>query len=220
MPALIALIMAGGKGTRIKELNCEKPLIKILGTPMIDYVITALSKSHHIREIFVATSPFTLMTEKHAKRRKIKIIKTPGSGYVTDLKLALGQIRSKHVLVCPADLPLLTPPSINSIIDAYFYSKTPSLVVAVPLHVIKSLNLSPTIQMTVNGRIIVPCGVSIIKRNELLTKKHVNEEFLITENIEFAVNVNTIRDLKVAEQILIKRKLSEKTEKFDHNSPL
>ena len=51
-----ALIMAGGKGTRM-ECDTEKPLIELFGIPMIQHVIDALSKSNGISDIIVATSP-------------------------------------------------------------------------------------------------------------------------------------------------------------------
>ncbi len=43
-----ALIMAGGKGTRM-DSDTEKPLIKLFGIPMIQYVIDALSNSRQFQ---------------------------------------------------------------------------------------------------------------------------------------------------------------------------
>ena len=48
-----ALIMAGGKGTRM-DLDYEKPMIKVNGRPMISYVIEALIESEFIDKILVA----------------------------------------------------------------------------------------------------------------------------------------------------------------------
>ena len=57
-----ALVMAGGKGTRMR-LAEEKPLIKVCGKPVIEYVIAALRNAKKIDSIVVATS--TMHTKNH-----------------------------------------------------------------------------------------------------------------------------------------------------------
>ena len=59
-----ALVMAGGKGTRM-DLDCEKPLIEVNSKPMISYVIEALINSEYIDNILVAVSPNTPLTSKY-----------------------------------------------------------------------------------------------------------------------------------------------------------
>lgn len=51
---MIAVIMAGGKGTRIKEINSEvpKPMIPVLGKPILQYQIEAL-KSQGVTDIIL-----------------------------------------------------------------------------------------------------------------------------------------------------------------------
>ena len=48
---IYAVIMSGGKGTRLKA-DVEKPLFKLRGKPLIDYVIKNLSDSKFIDKIF------------------------------------------------------------------------------------------------------------------------------------------------------------------------
>lgn len=55
---LTALVMAGGKGSRMR-LAEEKPLIKVCGKPVIQYVIAALCKAKSIDSIVVATTKCT-----------------------------------------------------------------------------------------------------------------------------------------------------------------
>jgi len=50
---LDALVMAGGKGSRLRM--GEKPLVKLFGRPLIDYVVSALLDSSADR-IFVAVT--------------------------------------------------------------------------------------------------------------------------------------------------------------------
>lgn len=49
-------VSAGGKGSRMKELteNCPKPLIKINKRPLIDYLITFLSKQNIVLHTYVS----------------------------------------------------------------------------------------------------------------------------------------------------------------------
>lgn len=200
-----AIITAGGKGTRIKELHIEKPLIRILDIPIIDYVLDAMLESRYIEEIFVSVSPFTPNTKKYVEKKGFKVIKTPGLGYVEDLKYSMNYLSSSHVFVCPADMPLLRGKSIDMVVKAYFKSKKSSLVVGVPFHIIKSLGATSTFKSIVHGHVIVPCGVSVVNRNEMLSKEYLDEDYLITEVLDFAVNVNTINDLQIAKKILRKR---------------
>ena len=73
----IALVMAGGKGTRM-ELDCEKPLVQVNGKFLIDYVMDNLQDSININDIFIATSHHVPLTEKYVIKKGYKIIKTPG----------------------------------------------------------------------------------------------------------------------------------------------
>ena len=61
---IYAVIMSGGKGTRLKA-DVEKPLFKLRDKPLIDYVIKNLSDSKFIDKIFVAISPNTPATTKY-----------------------------------------------------------------------------------------------------------------------------------------------------------
>ena len=42
VPSHAALVTAGGKGSRIRELGVEKPLVPIAGVPMIDRILAEL----------------------------------------------------------------------------------------------------------------------------------------------------------------------------------
>ena len=55
---IAALVMAGGKGTRM-WLREEKPLLKVGRKPMIQHVLMALKDAEKISEIIVAVSKYT-----------------------------------------------------------------------------------------------------------------------------------------------------------------
>ena len=62
-----ALVMAGGKGTRMRIAE-EKPLIKVCGKPVIEYVLAALKNAKKIDTIIVATTSCTPKTTKLMKQ--------------------------------------------------------------------------------------------------------------------------------------------------------
>ena len=49
-----AIVMAGGKGTRLKPLTCKqpKPMVPVAGRPMMEYIIELL-KRYNFTEIGV-----------------------------------------------------------------------------------------------------------------------------------------------------------------------
>ncbi|GAA5819881.1 MAG: NTP transferase domain-containing protein [Methanobrevibacter sp. CfCl-M3] len=61
---IISILMAGGKGTRLKA-DVEKPLLRFQDKALIDHVIQTLFKSKHIDEVIVAVSPNTPKTREY-----------------------------------------------------------------------------------------------------------------------------------------------------------
>ncbi|MDR2873903.1 MAG: NTP transferase domain-containing protein [Methanobrevibacter sp.] len=61
---IMAILMAGGKGSRLKS-NIEKPLLKFQNSALIDHVIKAIDGSRYIDKIIVSTSLNTVKTEKY-----------------------------------------------------------------------------------------------------------------------------------------------------------
>ena len=70
-----ALVMAGGKGSRLGM--GEKPLVKLFGRPLIDYVVSALLDSSADR-IFVAATENVPLTRKWALERELCVVDTKG----------------------------------------------------------------------------------------------------------------------------------------------
>ena len=70
---LTALVMAGGKGTRM-VLSEEKPLLRVGGKPVIEHVLTALKKSKKVNSIVVAVSDYTPKTAQLMRQLKVSVI--------------------------------------------------------------------------------------------------------------------------------------------------
>ena len=103
---VVAVIMAGGKGTRLRS-NQEKPLLKVRGQPLIESVVNALLSSKKVETILVATSVHSPQTAQWAKNKKLTNIDTPGRGYVEDMAFILSspELLDKIILTVAADLP-------------------------------------------------------------------------------------------------------------------
>lgn len=186
--------MAGGEGTRLK-FKGEKPLIKILGKPMIRYVIDALFGASKIKDIIVATSIHTPKTDVFIKKIGLKTIETPGDGYVSDLRFILSEFELGDVLLTiTADLPLIRSDILDQVIKEYEKCGKPALSVAVPLEIFKKYGLKPS--MVFDG--MVPSGLNILRS----INKQQDEEVLIIEKIELALNINNCKDITFLEKIL------------------
>ena len=196
---------AGGKGSRISELGVEKPLVLIAGVPMIDRMLDELARSSKINRIYVSVSPLSPKTKEHLEGMDVIIIETPGNGYVADLNDSMRTIEEDAVLVCPSDMPLITSEGVGALIDAYDEMGQPSLTVALPPKVIEDLGLIVTYVEEIDGRQMTFCGVSVVDRQEMLTGNFLPGGYYVTEKEEFAVNVNTVHDLRLAERILEER---------------
>ncbi|MGC8608813.1 MAG: NTP transferase domain-containing protein [Thermoplasmata archaeon] len=95
-----ALIMAGGRGTRIG--NPEKCLIVIGNRSLLDRNISLLRR--YTSSIYVSVRDGMAATQREAMTRNAVIIKTEGSGYVSDLNTCLSFIGSFPILVIPGDI--------------------------------------------------------------------------------------------------------------------
>ncbi|MGB7968414.1 MAG: NTP transferase domain-containing protein [Methanobacterium sp.] len=194
-----ALIMAGGKGTRM-ECDTEKPLIELFGIPMIQHVIDALSKSNGISDIMVATSHNTPKTSLYLQNQDIKIFQTPGNGYVEDLQYYISENfpnNSDHIiLTITSDLPLITNETIDYVLNEYNMNNKPAMCVAVPVDIFREYGLKPSIVL---GD-MVPSGLNILRSNN----KQQDEEVLKLGKIELAVNINSCDDIVLLEKVVSK----------------
>ena len=98
-----ALVMAGGKGTRM-QIAQEKPLIKVCGKPVIEYVLEALKNAKKIDSIVVAVSSCTPKTAKFLSQFPVKVVETPGKDYVSDMGYAAQNLKLGVFLAIAADL--------------------------------------------------------------------------------------------------------------------
>lgn len=193
-----ALVMAGGKGTRM-ALAEEKPLISVGGKPVIELVLEALKNAKKVDNVVVAVSCYTPKTAKYLEKFPIKVLTTPGKEYVSDMGYAVKTLKLQTVLAIAADMPLITAEIIDSILECYFASGKPALAVAVPLETKQRLGMSLGYAFEHDGRNVVPAGINV-NDGAKIDDAELEQEVYILDSVNVAVNINTIEELRVAEE--------------------
>ncbi len=202
---ITALVMAGGKGTRMRIAE-EKPLINVCGKPVIEYVLEALKNAKKIDSIIVATSSCTPKTAKFASQKAIKVVETPGKDYVSDMGYASQKLRLGVFLAIAADLPLVSSGAVDSVIERYECCGKPALTVAVPLETKTKLGMSVEYSFKMDEKDVVPAGINVIDGRKRYGDEWLDQDICLLDLDELAVNINTVRELQLAERLLAKKR--------------
>jgi adenosylcobinamide-phosphate guanylyltransferase len=206
-----ALIMAGGKATRMKSTT-EKPLLEIGGRPMIERVVGALRQSKMVDRIVVAVSENTPLTARKATELSVDILLTPGEDYVCDMRYAIRKLGPCDVLTVAADMPFVTTEIVNRAVEKYMSSGKPSLAVMAPVDVYRKVGSKPEYVFEIDGRRLVPIGLNIIDGRRI-DEPELDQALLVTGLEESAINVNTLWELERARERFMKVRGADTSEK-------
>ena len=196
-----ALIMAGGKGTRMK-IPTEKPLIKVCGKPVIEYVLSALKDAKKIDRIIITTTKTTPRTTRFMQKLGIEVVETPGKDYVSDMGYAAQALKLGAFLAIAADLPLVRSEMIDVIVERYERCGKPALTVAVPLETKQKLGMCIDYSFKVDSRDAVPVGINVIDGTKRYGDEWLDQDIYLVDLEELAVNINTVQELQLAERLL------------------
>jgi len=195
-----ALINAGGKGTRMGACGIEKPMQVIGGRPTVGRVVDAMLNSTAIDRVLVSVSPNTVKTEEYLRDRGIEVIRTSGDDFMMDMRESFSVLSGDYVMVCPSDLPLLTPAKVDFCAYA-FKPSMQSMVIMVDAELVRSLGITPSYACDIEGREYVLSGVSVMDRKATIAGDYLDEFRLLTDLKELAVNVNTPGELELARKM-------------------
>lgn len=201
--SVTALVMAGGKGTRM-ALQEEKPLIRIGGKPIIEYIIAALKAAKKIDSIVVAVSGYTPKTAEHMLRFPVLVVETPGKEYVSDMQHALKALNLHVVMAIGADLPLINSEVIDAVVECYERCGKPALSVVVPFETKKRLGFSCEYSFNFGGARVVPAGINVIDGRRI-DDGELDQEVCLLDREEVAVNINTLEELEIAERLIAEK---------------
>jgi adenosylcobinamide-phosphate guanylyltransferase len=201
-----ALIMAGGKGSRM-GLPTEKPLLTFLGKPLIDWVADAIMASKNVSAFYVVTSSNTPLTEKHCLTKGWKVLRTSAKGYHNDLRQAVAKANlTGPILTMPSDVPAITGQVLDKIIDAFEVCAKDFLAVFVPIKARQDLGLSISSTDEYKGVWYAVSGVNVINGTKILGEGKIETSAIITDETEVLLNINTTKDLEIAQNIMLKTK--------------
>lgn len=201
---VVALVMAGGKGTRLKIAE-EKPLIKVCGKPVIEYVLAALKNAKKIDSIIVATSSCTPKTTQLMNQLGVQVLETPGKDYVSDMGYVVQTHKIGVFLAIAADLPLVRGEMIDAIVERYEGCGKPALTVAVPLETKTKLGMSIEYSFKMDDKDVVPVGINVIDGHKRYGDEWLDQDICLMNLEELAVNINTVQELQLAERLLAKQ---------------
>ena len=201
---ITALVMAGGKGTRMR-ISEEKPLIKVCGKRVIEYVLEALKGAKKIDSIVVAVSGCTPKTAELMSQLTVKVVETPGKDYVSDMGYAAQNLKLGVFLAIAADLPLVTGEVLDAIVEGYERCGKPALTVAVPLETKTKLGMSVEYSFKIDNKDVVPAGINVIDGHKRYGDEWLDQDICLLDLDELAVNINTMRELHIAEHLIAKQ---------------
>ncbi|MFY3739930.1 MAG: adenosylcobinamide-phosphate guanylyltransferase [Candidatus Nitrosomirales archaeon] len=196
--------MAGGMGKRMNS-DEEKPMLNVNNKPMISYIVEALKNSNCFDKIIGLVSKNTARTAHFLANNNVQVAFTSGADYVKDLNYALELVRPNKVFIISSDLPLIDSNTIKKIVDCFDRCKKPCLTVVVRKSLVDELGISTDYSFEYDGNDVCHSGVSIIDSSKLSGYERIDEELLVMDTPQLALNVNTIHELELAEKMLTNR---------------
>ncbi len=183
-----AVVMAGGRGTRMKSAG-EKLLLEINGEAMVVRTVKILSDSGLFDRILCATSANAPDTAAVLAGAGMHTIRTAGYGYSEDLGDVLENMQGK-VLIISGDMPLLDLQTLtrmikmckkDSVWTSFVMTKKFSDVLGI---------IGPGTENE-----CVHTGAMLIDASSYAGKNTpVREDYVIFDEIKLGTNINTMQD--------------------------
>jgi adenosylcobinamide-phosphate guanylyltransferase len=192
---MIAAIMSGGRGSRMKTGE-EKSLVKIAGKSLAERVLDALRGSGRFERVVAVTSPNAPKTREFFRSLRVEVIETPGKGYPHDLSVLLAAFELEKVLVVPADLPLLTAKIVAEMIGRVS-QPAPAVSIVLEKSFVEGLGVKPSVAINDD---YCHSGITLFSAG---ASGPVEERYVVMNSAEIAVNVNTKEEKEIAEMLLV-----------------
>jgi adenosylcobinamide-phosphate guanylyltransferase len=196
---MLALIMCGGKGERIKDFCSDKAMLKLNNKPLIEHILISLKNSQKFDRIYAAASCNSNATLDFLKNHQyylsgfLEIIETSGIDYSTDLIFVLEKLKRSIVFVLPSDIPLITPELIKRII-ANWKSDKQCISIVLDKEFIIKLGLMPTLSIRLGNKEYFHSGITIFDSSKIRKGQEIEEYYISLNNERLAFNINTKKD--------------------------
>jgi adenosylcobinamide-phosphate guanylyltransferase len=196
---MLALIMCGGKGERIKDFCSDKAMLKLNNKPLIELILIALKNSKKFGTLYCAVSCNSKFTMDFLKNHQycltgfLEIIETSGIDYSTDLIFVLEKLKPSIVFVLPSDMPLITPELIEEIISNWKGDKQ-CISIVMDKEFITKLALIPTMSIKLGKKEYFHSGITIFDSSKIQKGQAIKENYITLNNERLAFNINTKKD--------------------------
>jgi adenosylcobinamide-phosphate guanylyltransferase len=168
--------------------------------------VEAAESARKVSEVYVVTSGNTPETEKHCIGKGWKVLRTDAKGYHDDLKQAVRDAGLLGpVLTVPADLPAVTGKFLDKVISAFEVCGKDFFAVFVPLEKREGLEFSVSSTDEFKGVWYAVSGVNIVNGARIQQEGKIETSAIVTDEIEVLLNINTLKDLEVAERMMRER---------------
>jgi adenosylcobinamide-phosphate guanylyltransferase len=203
---MIAVVMCGGKGTRMAS-STEKSLLRLGSKTLVEYVLDALVNYGRFESIIAISSPNTpatskfLCSHKYHSSGQMNILEGSGVNYSLDLSYTIEKIRPSPIFVVSADLPLLNSSLIHRI-TAHYSPCFPCTSVVSETGFVRSFDILPSSVLTIGAKEYCRSGIVLIDSSRYKTDSELEEYYLIMNEKEIVININTIAEFDIAERLL------------------
>ena len=190
---MIALVMAGGKGTRMN--SSEEKLLLEYKKPVVFHVIDALKNSNCFTKVIAATSSNSPNTKNILEQKGVETFETKGEGYSKDLNSVLQGIED-NVFVTSGDLPFLDQDIIQSMIEKFNVENIwTSFLVSTKF--LNSLGMESDIVIKHEETDCAYTGISIINARKITDLNEIEQDYVILDDKRIAFNLNTNEDYRL-----------------------
>lgn len=185
----------------------EKPLLNLKGSTMIDRVLCALVGSGQFEKIVAIPSLNTPRTNAFLRNHyysclePIDVVETAGISYSKDLSAVICKFKPARVFVVSADLPLLNSKIVQNIIVRCFPSDR-SVSILLEKQFVENIGIEPSVVTVIGRKGYCHSGITILDSSKAHPESTIPEYYIVMNARELAVNVNTIRELEIAESML------------------
>jgi len=190
---MIGIVMAGGKGSRMK-ISEEKLLLKYK-KPIILHVAHALSNSKCFSRLIFVTSPNSPKTKRLLLENNYETMDSSGRGYVEDLNVLLKSL-DDSVFITSADLPLLDSKIVKKIVGFYDEDKN-WITILVTKKFLSSLGISSNYEVIFKDQVCHYSGISMINSKKISNLNNIEENFVIINDKRIGLNINTEQDYRL-----------------------
>jgi GTP:adenosylcobinamide-phosphate guanylyltransferase len=101
-----------------------------------------------------------------------------------------------------ADLPLLNPNTIKKIINLCAAFDVACISVVLEKYFVKNLGIEPSIVFNIGKKEYCHSGIAIVDSSQFKSQDDLDEYYVVMNEKEIAVNVNTPMELNLAEKLI------------------